>query len=42
MHTSRLSDRSNFGMKSRWEIKLIHEKAKPGKYVGCNELKVSL
>ena len=29
-------------MKSLWEIKLIQEKAKPGKYMGCRELNVSL
>jgi len=29
-------------MKRRWEIRLIHENANPGKYVGCNELNVSL
>lgn len=29
--TSRFCESSSFGMKRRWEIRLIHEKAKPGK-----------
>jgi hypothetical protein len=40
--TSRFSECNNFGMNNRWEMRHIQENAKPGKYVGCNELNVSL